>query len=64
MITLKDLSLAELKIEALDVEIGLLERALGGESPCFSSFELVWVFVWGFRMLDVLTCRATVLTVR
>jgi hypothetical protein len=32
MITLKDLSLAELKIEALDVEIGLLERALGGES--------------------------------
>lgn len=33
MITLKDLSLAELKIEALDVEIGLLERALGGESP-------------------------------
>jgi hypothetical protein len=35
MITLKDLSLAELKIEALDVEIGLLERALGGESPPF-----------------------------
>ncbi|KAG7528984.1 hypothetical protein FFLO_05842 [Filobasidium floriforme] len=31
MITLKDLSLAELKIEALDVEIGLLERALGDD---------------------------------
>lgn len=31
MLTLKDLSLAEIKMEALDVEIKLLEDALGGE---------------------------------
>jgi len=31
MITLKDMSLAQLKMEAMDVEIGLLEEALGSE---------------------------------
>jgi hypothetical protein len=35
MITLKDLSLAELRIEALNVEIDLLEEALGGR--CYLS---------------------------
>lgn len=32
MITLKDLSLAELRLEALNVEIDLLEEALGSKS--------------------------------
>jgi len=31
MITLKDLSLAELRIEALNIEIDLLEEALGSK---------------------------------